>query len=601
MPGGDQIPNDDSPSAIAPVVHWALMRSDPVELEIFKNLYHSIAEEMGAALRRTAFSPNIKERRDYSCAVFDEGGEVIAMGDHMPVHLGSMPMSVRAAIDACATDGGAMQPGDVVMLNDPFRGGTHLPDITLVAPVYMESVARALLPAKAGEKKKSVTVNRPGFYVASRAHHADVGGTFPGSMGLCREIYQEGIRIPPVKLMQRGKMNRDILALLLNNVRTPQEREGDLGAQIAACHIGAERLREVCARYGTDRTSRAAADLQDYSEELMRAFLQRAPQGEYRAEDFLDGDGITNRPVKIAVTVKVCDQKNARNQKNMRNRISDPIARPILRQRSAPPIVTVDFTGSDPQVEGSINAVAAITYSACFYVFRCLLAEDVPAAAGLMRPIQVIAPEGTVVNARPPAAVAGGNVETSQRIVDVLLRALAQAIPDRIPAAATGTMNNLTIGGVYRSASSAAEPFAYYETIAGGMGARPGKPGVSGVHTHMTNSLNTPAEALEYAYPLRVRKYSLRPGSGGRGKFPGGDGIIREIEVLTDCEVTLLADRRSRGPWGLSGGADGAPGKTFITRHDGSVEPMPAKFSTRLRKGERIAIETPGGGGWGAP
>jgi N-methylhydantoinase B len=265
-------------------------------------------------------------------------------------------------------------------------------------------------------------------------------------------------------------------------------------------------------------------------------------------------------------------------------------------------MVTIDFTGSDPQVEGSVNAVAAITHSACFYVFRCLLADDVPAAAGLMRPIHVIAPEGSVVNAHPPAAVAGGNVETSQRIVDVLLRALAQAIPERIPAAPSGTMNNLTIGGMMPVTSSGrtSEPFAYYETIAGGMGARPGKPGISGVHTHMTNSLNTPAEALEYAYPLRVRKYSLRSGSGGDGKFRGGDGIIREIEVLTDCEVTLLSDRRSRGPWGLAGGTDGAPGKAFITRRDGSVQQMPGKFSTSLRKGERIRVETPGGGGWGA-
>jgi N-methylhydantoinase B len=550
------------------------MRRDPIELEIFKNLYHSIAEEMGAALRRTAFSPNIKERRDYSCAVFDCAGEVIAMGDHMPVHLGSMPMSVRAAIHA-----GAMEPGDVVMLNDPFRGGTHLPDITLVAPVHVE---------KRGSRRKlrgrvARTHTGPDFYVASRAHHADVGGAYAGSMGLCREIYQEGVRIPPVKLMRRGVRNTDVLAMLLNNVRTPEEREGDLGAQIAACHTGAERLRELCSRYGLERARRGANDLLDYSEELMRAFLQRVPAGDYCAEDFLDGDGISDRPVKIAVKVKVSSEHG----------------------------VTVDFTGSDPQVEGSVNAVAAITYSACFYVFRCLLADDVPAAAGLMRPIQVIAPEGTIVNARPPAAVAGGNVETSQRIVDVLLRALSQAIPDRIPAAASGTMNNLTIGGMRPGANDpgsnnpgsnnprAGEPFAYYETIAGGMGARPGKSGVSGVHTHMTNSLNTPAEALEYAYPLRVRRYSLRTGSGGEGEFRGGDGIIREIEVLTDCEVTLLADRRTRGPWGLSGGADGAPGKTFITRRDGAVEPMPAKFSTRLRKGERIAIETPGGGGWG--
>jgi len=566
------------------------MPRDPVELEIFKNLYHSIAEEMGAALRRTAFSPNIKERRDYSCAVFDATGEVIAMGDHMPVHLGSMPMSVRAAIDAATMDGGAMEAGDIVMLNDPFRGGTHLPDITLVAPVYVRRggirargrthVAAGASPAKVSGTLpfRAADASAPDFYVASRAHHADVGGTFPGSMGLCREIYQEGVRIPPVKLMRAGQMNADVLAMLLNNVRTPDEREGDLGAQIAACHTGSERLREICARYGLERSKRAAAGLLDYSEELMRAFLQHVPTGEYRAEDFLDGDGINDQLVKIAVTVKV-------QPETKRGR----------------PMVTIDFTGSDPQVEGSVNAVAAITFSACFYVFRCLLAEDVPAAAGLMRPIHVIAPEGTIVNARPPAAVAGGNVETSQRIVDVLLRALAQAIPDRTPAAASGTMNNLTIGGMHQEANDprTPEPFAYYETIAGGMGARPGKPGVSGVHTHMTNSLNTPAEALEYAYPLRVRRYSLRPGSGGAGKFKGGDGIIREIEVLTDCEVTLLADRRSRGPWGLAGGRDGAPGKAFITRQDGSVEPMPGKFSTRLKKGERIRIETPGGGGWG--
>ncbi len=587
------------------------MRRDPVELEIFKNLYHSIAEEMGAALRRTAFSPNIKERRDYSCAVFDGAGQAIAMGDHMPVHLGSMPMSVRAAIDA-----GAMEPGDAVMLNDPFRGGTHLPDITLVAPVYVAraaragvaraGAARALLPAKARRTQKSVARNRPDFYVASRAHHADVGGAYPGSMGLCREIYQEGVRIPPVKLMRAGVLDRDLLAMLLNNVRTPEEREGDLRAQIAACHTGAERLREVCSRYGLARARRAAAELLDYSEELMRAFLKRVPAGDYRAEDFMDGDGINEQPVRIAVAVKVAHHEASSGRAVAAAGENNHAKGGRERPRH---MVTVDFTGSDPQVEGSINAVAAITYSACFYVFRCLLAEDVPATAGLMRPIRVIAPEGTIVNARPPAAVAGGNVETSQRIVDVLLRALAQAIPDRIPAAASGTMNNLTIGGIdvrsdlrsdLRSGDPrTGEPFAYYETVAGGMGARPGKAGVSGVHSHMTNSLNSPAEALEYAYPLRVRRYSLRPESGGAGKFRGGDGIVREIEVLADCDVTLLADRRSRGPWGLAGGADGAPGKAFITRRDSSVEQMPGKFSTRLHSGERITIETPGGGGWG--
>ncbi|HYL13299.1 MAG TPA: hydantoinase B/oxoprolinase family protein [Terriglobales bacterium] len=541
---------------------------DPIELEIFKNLFHSIAEEMGAALRRTAFSPNIKERRDYSCAVFDSAGEVIAMGDHMPVHLGSMPMSVRAAIDRLK-----FGRGDVAMLNDPFCGGTHLPDITLVAPVYVSDGKRGR-----GRRRR---MSPPDFYVASRAHHADVGGTYPGSMGLCREIYQEGLRIPPVKLVRAGETDREVLALILNNVRTPGEREGDLGAQIAACHTGAARLREICSRYGIGRVERASKNLLDYSEEMMQAFLEQVPPGTFRAEDFLDSDGVSDRPVRIVARV------------NFNRGGTRAGRRPVPTQ----PAAVVDFTGSDPQVEGSINAVEAITYSACFYVFRCLLAEDVPATAGLMRPIRVIAPAGTVVNARPPAAVAGGNVETSQRIVDVLLRALAQAIPDRIPAAASGTMNNLTIGGLDPRTG---EPFAYYETVAGGMGARPTKAGVSGVHTHMTNSLNTPAEALEYAYPLRVCRYSLRPGSGGAGRYTGGDGIVREIEVLGDAEVTLLADRRTRGPYGLDGGADGKPGGAQILRPNGSREDLPGKFNVRLRQGERIRIETPGAGGFGS-
>ena len=559
---------------------------DPIEIEVFKNLFHAIAEEMGAALRRTAFSPNIKERRDYSCAVFDARGQVIAMGDHMPVHLGSMPMSVRAAMDALQ-----LAPGDVAMLNDPFRGGTHLPDITLVAPVFIADrpqhrgaigrverarVEQAFRPAlRIGKRNRALApaARKADFLVASRAHHADVGGAFAGSMGLCREIYQEGVRIPPVLLVRAGEVQRDALALLLNNVRTPAEREGDLRAQLASCHTGAERLRELCRRYGLPRLRDAAAELLDYSEQLMRAFLRRVPPGTYRAEDFLDDDGIRPQAVRIAVAITVNRSRSPRR-----------------------PTVTVDFTGSSSQVAGSVNAVAAITYSACFYVFRCLLAEDVPATAGLMRPIEVVAPLGTIVNARPPAAVAGGNVETSQRIVDVLLRAMAQAVPDRIPAAAAGTMNNLTIGGMDPRTG---EPFAYYETIAGGMGARPTKAGVSGVHTHMTNSLNTPAEALEYAYPFRVTRYSFRAGSGGKGKYRGGDGIVREIELLAESEVNLLADRRKRGPYGLGGGSAGKTGSTKIIRRNGKPETLAGKAGTRLQAGDRIRIESPGGGGYG--
>ncbi|MGA7461571.1 MAG: hydantoinase B/oxoprolinase family protein, partial [Candidatus Korobacteraceae bacterium] len=480
-----------------------------------------------------------------------------AMGDHMPVHLGSMPMSVQAAITELK-----LAPGDVARLNDPFRGGTHLPDITVVAPVF--------IGRRAGKRAA------PDFFVAARAHHADVGGTFAGSMGPCREIYQEGFRIPPVKIVRGGAVDRDVLELLLNNVRTPEEREGDLRAQLAACHTGTARLQELCDRYGCERVQRAGLALLRYSEQMMRAFLSTVPPGSYAAEDFLDDDGVSDdRPVRIAV------------------RISFP------RKLSSSRPVVVDFTGSSPQVQGSINAVKAITYSACFYVFRCLLQDEVPATSGLMRPIQLIAPAETIVNARPPAAVAGGNVETSQRIVDVLLRALAQALPDRIPAASSGTMNNLTIGGM-DDRSDSAVPFAYYETIAGGSGAGAQHDGVSGVHTHMTNSLNTPAEALEYSYPVRVTKYALRTGSGGEGLHRGGDGIVREIELLTDATVTLLSDRRKTRPYGLAGGSDGAAGRTEIVRADGSVETMASKASTEARRGDRIRIETPGGGGWGS-
>jgi N-methylhydantoinase B len=563
-----------------------MAKRDAVETEVFKNIFHSIAEEMGAALRRTAFSPNIKERRDYSCAIFSGRSEVVAMGDHMPVHLGSMPMSVRAAIEAFPKD---LHPGDAVMLNDPFAGGTHLPDITVVMPVFVapkrERGARdtaGKMPALQKSVQRSAvrkSVGRPDFYVASRAHHADVGGTFPGSMGLCEEIYQEGLRIPPVKIMRGGKVERDVLALLLNNVRTPEEREGDLGAQIAACNAGADRLRDVCRKYSLPRVTRAMENLQDYADELMRAFLSRVPEGEYAAEEFLDDDGVSDDPVRIAIKLS-------------------------FRGRGDQRRVVVDFNGSSPQTRGSINAVEAITYSACFYVFRCLAADDVPAAAGLMRAIEVIAPRGTVVNAVPPAAVAGGNVETSQRIVDTLLRALAKAVPDRIPAGSSGTMNNLTIGG--KDNRPAAEggygsAFSYYETIAGGMGARPTKDGPSGVHTHMTNSLNTPAEALEHAYPLRVTEYSIRKGSGGRGKSRGGDGIVREIELLSDAQVTVLADRRKCGPYGLNDASDGVPGKNEVVRADGSRAAIPTKGSVRLRRGERVRIESPGGGGWGKP
>jgi N-methylhydantoinase B len=521
--------------------------ADPVELAIFQSAVHSIAEEMGAALKRTALSPNIKERRDYSCAVFDGRGRAIAMGDHMPVHLGSMPMSVQAAIAAID-----FAPGDIAILNDPYAGGTHLPDITLVLPVFLEGG------------------NAPVFYVANRAHHADVGGKFAGSMGPATTIEDEGLRISPVRIVRGGTVDRGVLDWILRSVRTPGEREGDLDAQMGACRVGEQRVLELAAKYGMEKLAAWGDELLDYSERLVRAELETMPAGIFDAEDWLDDDGVTDEPRRIAVRLKI-----------------DPAAGAI----------DVDFAGSSPQVAGAVNAVRAITLSACFYVLRCLLPEDAPATEGILRALTLHTPEGSIVNARPPAAVAGGNVETSQRIVDVLMRAMAMAVPERVPAASAGTMSNVTIGGIDPRTG---EAFAYYETAAGGMGARPGMDGISGVHTHMTNSLNTPVEALEYAYPFRVRRYGYRYGSGGEGKFYGGDGLTREIELLADAEVTLLADRRLFTPYGLKGGEDGAPGKAFAMEAEtGAVKELPGKCSRQLKKGDVLRIETPGGGGWG--
>ncbi len=547
-----------------------MKRIDAAELEIFKNLFHSTAEEMGAALRRSAFSPNIKERRDYSCAVFDGLGRVVAMGDHMPVHLGSMPMSVAAALDALE-----LGPGDIAMLNDPYAGGTHLPDITLVMPVWetrlgMRDKGHGTQVAgdwnTKAERRSALRPSGPTFYVANRAHHADVGGAQPASMGISQEIYQEGLRIPPVALARGGKIQRDIFSMLLANVRTPREREGDLMAQVAACQLGERRLQDLLQKYGPARTKFYLDALQAYSARLMREALRKIPAGKYTAEDFLDDDGHTADPVRLRVSITIRGGK-----------------------------AVVDFEGSSPQRAGCVNAVFAITSSAVFYVFRCLLDETVPACAGLMSPIEVLAPRGSVVNAQAPAAVAAGNVETSQRIVDVLLRALAKALPQQIPAASSGTMNNLSFGGIDPRTG---EPFAYYETIAGGMGARPASNGLSGTHTHMTNSLNTPIEAFESAFPVRVRKYSLRRASGGRGKFRGGEGIVREIEFLAEVRGSILSDRRKFRPHGLSGGDPGLAGKNHLTIR-GRTRRLPGKTTFTAPRGSVLRVESPGGGGWG--
>jgi N-methylhydantoinase B len=560
-------------------------RSDPAELAIAAALFSSVAEEMGVTLGRSAHSPNIKERRDYSCAVFDAEGRLIAQAAHIPVHLGAMPTAVAAAMPLAP-----FAPGDVVILNDPYLGGTHLPDITMVSPVFADAgvgaeqlsseEAGGLLGAKTSRANdvavaQPLQTDKPLGFVASRAHHADVGGMSPGSMPLAEEMIQEGVVIPPIKLHEGGRLNEGVLALMLRNMRAPDERRGDLEAQLAAQRTGEERLREVVGRFGRDQATRLMGELMDYAERMTRAALREVPEGEHEFEDFLDDDGITEEPVPIRVRVSIGDGA-----------------------------MHCDFAGSAGERPSSINAVAAVTRSAVYYVARCLLealvpgGASVPANEGCFRPVTVALPEHSVVNASPPRAVAAGNVETSQRIVDVVLGALAKALPNLIPAASSGTMNNVTIGGWD---PERVRQFAYYETIGGAAGGSPEREGLSAVHTHMTNTMNTPAEALEMTYPFRLAEYAIRRGSGGDGKHRGGDGIVRTYEMLTPASVTLLTERRSLSPWGLAGGAAGMLGRNSVLRAAGAqgLAPQQSKVQLKLEAGDRLTIETPGGAGWG--
>lgn len=515
-----------------------------LELEIFRNLFDSIAEEMGIVLRRTAFSPNIKERRDYSCAVYDAQAETIAMGDHMPVHLGAMPFSVAEALKAHSLD-----RGDLVIVNDPFRGGTHLPDITTVSAVFLDDLNDN---------------DKPAYYLATRAHHSDVGGMSAGSMPLASEVFQEGLRIPPVKLLRRGEFVDDVLELVLANVRTPEERRGDLGAQIASHRVGERRLAEAAQKYGPQQLAERMEQLKDYAERLMSACIADIPDGRYSFEDHMDDDGFSAEPRAIRCTLTIGGAR-----------------------------ACADYRDSADQTRGGINTSRAVTAAATMYCFRCLIEDDIPYNAGLLRPIEILTRPGSLLDAQAPASVAAGNVETSQRIVDVLFGALHEAIPGRVPAASSGSMNNVALGGVDPRTG---EPFAYYETIAGGMGARASLDGLNAVHTHMTNSLNTPVEALERFYPLRLRRYQVRRGSGGKGRFRGGDGVRREFEFLADTDIELLSDRRKIGPYGLAGGEPGGVGTNLL-----NGESVPSKGGLRARAGDRLTIETPGGGGYGSP
>ncbi len=521
---------------------------DPVTFEIVKNSLVSLTEEMGVVLRKSSFSANIKERRDFSCALFDAEGRLVAQAEHIPVHLGAMPHSVTTILTEHTGD---LSDGDEFILNDPFRGGTHLPDITVVSPVFH------------GDEHVG--------FAANRAHHSDVGGGTPGSMSsLSTDVYQEGLRIPPVKLSERGRTNQQILDLILSNVRTPTERLGDLRAQQAANTTGGRRFAELVRKFGIKTVLRGMAQVQDYSRRLMLREIRKLPRGSTRATDYLDDDGFDAKHIPIRVRLAIQDDELA-----------------------------FDFAGSAGQVKGPVNAVYSITLSAVYYVVRCVTDPSIPANEGCFQPVRVSAPVGTIVNAQPPAPVAGGNVETSQRIVDVALKAFGKLVPKRVCAACQGTMNNITIGG-YNPRTGGY--FTYYETIAGGFGARASKDGIDGVHSHVTNTLNTPIEALEAAYPLRLRRYELIRGSGGEGRFRGGLGIRRDVEILpSEATVSLLGDRQVLQPWGLDGGKSGARGRYSILRRDGRVRKLVSKCVVNVRGGDTLSLSTPGGGGYGSP
>jgi N-methylhydantoinase B len=527
------------------------VKPDAVTLALYRGLFAACAEEMGATLMRAAHSPNITERLDHSCAVFDAHARLVAQAAHIPVHLGSMPRAVEAALALAP-----FAPGDAVLLNDPYDGGTHLPDLTCVSPVFLERGTQ------------------PSFFVASRAHHADVGGAAPGSLPIAHEVYEEGVRIPPVFVRRGGDEQVGVMRLLLANVRTPDERRADLAAQLGAQVTGARRLEELAARDGARALEDAASALLDATERHARALVRRLPQGMWRFESALDDDGLGNGPLPIRVALTIRGGR-----------------------------VRADFTGTAPQAAGPVNAVRAVTRAAVLYAVRCVLGEEIAVNDGLLRVIDIVAPAGSLVDPRPPAAVGAGNVETSQRIVDTVLGALARALPERVPAASSGTMNNLLIGG--RDPRSG-RPFAYYETLGGGHGGGPAGHGESAMQAHMTNTRNTPIESLEHAYPLHVERLRVRRGSGGGGVHRGGDGMERAIRLLAPARVTVIAERRVLAPYGLAGGAPGACGRTTVStpaRGKGVRRReivMPGKFTIDLEEGALITVASPGGGGWGS-
>jgi len=516
---------------------WYCQIMNAIELSIFSNRIDAICEEMGAVLQKAAFSPNIRDRLDYSCAVFDNTGELCAQAAHIPVHLGSMAFAMRDIVSAVN-----WQPGDMLCLNDPFKGGTHLPDVTIIAPVYV-----------AGE--------RFGF-VANRAHHADIGATSPGSMPVSSSLFEEGIVIAPTFIVKENLIQEEEFAGLMRGLRNPDHSSGDFKAQIAANRRGLLRLEELINIKGSSQYQQFLNALNDYAEQLAKNTLTEIPDGVYIFSDVLDDDGFGTTDIKINATIKV----------NVGN-------------------IHVDFSGTSAQVSGNVNCPLSVTAAAVYYVFRCLMPAQTPACAGSFRSVTIQAEEGCLLNAKYPAAVTAGNVETSTRIVDVVLGALAKAIPEKVPAASHGSMNNIAMGA---SGNNDQPAWDYYETIGGGMGASLYSDGLDAVQTHMTNTLNTPVEVLEMNYPLRINRYQIRKNSGGAGKHKGGNGIVREYQFLASAQLSLLTERRQNAPWGLKAGLSGRKG---INRLNG--EPLSGKCSMDVAAGDRLVIETPGGGGHG--
>lgn len=511
------------------------MQMNPVELSIFANRLNAVCDEMGAVLQRAAFSPNIRDRLDFSCAVFDAQGGLCAQAAHIPVHLGSMAYAMRDIVQQIE-----WQAGDMVVVNDPYLGGTHLPDVTLIAPVF--------------------TGSQLAGYVVNRAHHADIGAHTPGSMPISRTLAEEGIVIPPQHLVRQGELNQSLMREILMATRNQRIGQGDFAAQISANRTGVRRLGQLIAQRGLETYFQALVALNDYGERLARSVLAAVPPGNYSFEDFMDDDGLGNTRLPIRLQLDIGQDG-----------------------------VVADFNGTAPQTAGNINCPLSVVAAAVYYVFRCLMPAQTPACAGTFRPIRITAPAGCLLNAQRPAAVAAGNVETSMRIVDVVMGALAKAIPDAIPAASHGSMNNLAMGGTF-----AGQHWDYYETMGGGMGAGPRYAGLAGVQAHMTNTRNTPIEVMESTYPVRVREYGLRDGSAGTGLHMGGKGISREFEFLAPAMVTLLTERRLLPPWGLQGGNHGAYGANWLNGHA-----IPGKICCQVKTGDILHIDTAGGGGWG--